>query len=164
MKKTSEKVSPVVGFVICITLMLILGVVLFQTTTGKMTFVSSEAKGLTTIVMMVAMAIVAVIATNTWKRWHGATLTEERPAPVATAPVAPATTAPATTAPVAPTAKKITRAYLQQQAALVDDRMVEAEEVYEAAEQLQDEYMADKSDYEQKLAKAMAHRLPPQQP
>lgn len=159
MKKTSEKVSPVVGFVICITLMLILGVVLFQTTTGKMTFVSSEAKGLTTIVMMVAMAIVAVIATNTWKRWHGATLTEERPAPVATAPVAPATTAP-----VAPTAKKITRAYLQQQAALVDDRMVEAEEVYEAAEQLQDEYMADKSDYEQKLAKAMARRLPPQQP
>lgn len=159
MKKTSEKVSPVVGFVICITLMLILGVVLFQTATGKMTFVSSEAKGLTTIVMMVAMAIVAVIATNTWKRWHGATLTEERPAPVATAPVAPATTAP-----VAPTAKKITRAYLQQQAALVDDRMVEAEEVYEAAEQLQDEYMADKSDYEQKLAKAMARRLPPQQP
>ena len=159
MKKTSKKVSPVVGFVICITLMLILGVVLFQTATGKMTFVSSEAKGLTTIVMMVAMAIVAVIATNTWKRWHGATLTEERPAPVATAPVAPATTAP-----VAPTAKKITRAYLQQQAALVDDRMVEAEEVYEAAEQLQDEYMADKSDYEQKLAKAMARRLPPQQP
>ena len=47
---------------------------------------------------------------------------------------------------------------------MVDDRMVEAEEVYEAAEKLQDEYKAAKSDYEQKLAKANARRLPPQQP
>ena len=129
---------------------------------------------------------------RSWRSGNGTTTASATTAASATIPVAPATTpvapavattttsaaptiAPATPAPTsaaptiapatpAPTAKKITRAYLQQQAALVDDRMVEAEEVYEAAEKLQDEYKAAKSDYEQKLAKANARRLPPQQP
>lgn len=146
---------------------------------------------LKTVLTLVSIGVLGYLIFNVadcWRSWRAGTTTVNAPtapaaqttAPAAqttasaaqtTAPATPAptsaapTTAPATPAstPAAPAAKKITRAYLQQQAALVDDRMVEAEEFYEAAEKLLDEYMDDKSDYEQKLAKAKARRLPPQQ-
>lgn len=73
MKKTSKAaVSPVVGFGVLIVLMLALAVILFKTATGEIAFASILGKKVVTIALMVSMAVVAIIMTNIWKRWHGA--------------------------------------------------------------------------------------------
>lgn len=186
MKKTNKNFGTAkVGFWMHLVMAILVALITISFVTGM---IHMNSQLLRTILTLVSIGILAYLSFNVadcWRSWRAGTTTMNAtsaasattPVAPATAPVAPATAtaaptttsaaptiAPATPAPTPAAPKKITRAYLQQQAALVDDRMVEAEEVYEAAEQLQDEYMADKSDYEQKLAKAKARRLPPQQP
>lgn len=179
MKKTNKNFGTAkVGFWMHLVMAILVALITISFVTGM---IHMNSQLLRTILTLVSIGILAYLSFNVadcWRSWRAGTTTmNATSAASATTPVAPATAtaaptttsaaptiAPATPAPTPAAPKKITRAYLQQQAALVDDRMVEAEEVYEAAEQLQDEYMADKSDYEQKLAKAKARRLPPQQP
>lgn len=79
MKKTSKKeVSPVVGFGVLIVLMLALAVILFKTATGEIAFASILGKKVVTIALMVSMAVVAIIMTNVWKRWQGATIPDAK--------------------------------------------------------------------------------------
>ena len=174
MGKTSKQFgSARMGFFVHLAVAIVLVAIAFGLILGTIHVSNQMVKAILTLVCVAVLVYLTFNIAGFWRSWrsgNGTTTASATTAASATTPVAPATTpvAPATataaptTTPAAP--KKITRAYLQQQAALVDDRMVEAEEVYEAAEQLQDEYMADKSDYEQKLAKAKARRLPPQQP
>ena len=186
MGKTSNQFgSAKTGFFMHLTVAIVLAVIAFGLILGTIHVSNQMVKAILTLVCVAILVYLTFNIAGFWRSWrsgNGTTTASATTAASATTPVAPVTataastttsaapiTAPATPAPtpVALTAektKKITRAYLQQQAALVDDKMVEAEEVYEAAEQLQDEYMANKDDYEQKLAKAKARRLPPQQP
>ena len=180
MSKTSNQFgSAKMGFFMYLVVAIVLAAIAFGLILGTIHVSNQMVKAILTLVCVAGLVYLTFNIAGFWRSWrsgNGTTTASATTAASATTPVAPAvattttsaapTIAPATPAPTsaAPTAKKITRAYLQQQAALVDDRMVEAEEVYEAAEKLQDEYKAAKSDYEQKLAKANARRLPPQQP
>lgn len=190
MGKTSNQFgSAKMGFFMHLAVAIVLVAIAFGLILGTIHVSNQMVKAILTLVCVAVLVYLTFNIAGFWRSWrsgNGTTTASATTAASATIPVAPATIpvapatataaptttstaptiAPATPAPtsVAPTAKKITRAYLQQQAAMVDDRMVEAEEVYEAAEKLQDEYKAAKSDYEQKLAKANARRLPPQQP
>ena len=192
MSKTSNQFgSAKMGFFMYLVVAIVLAAIAFGLILGTIHVSNQMVKAILTLVCVAGLVYLTFNIAGFWRSWrsgNGTTTASATTAASATTPVAPATAtaaptttsaaptiAPATPAPTsaaptiapatpAPTAKKITRAYLQQQAALVDDRMVEAEEVYEAAEKLQDEYKAAKSDYEQKLAKANARRLPPQQP
>ena len=184
MSKTSNQFgSAKMGFFMYLVVAIVLAAIAFGLILGTIHVSNQMVKAILTLVCVAGLVYLTFNIAGFWRSWrsgNGTTTASTTTAASATTPVAPAvattttsaapTIAPATPAPTiapatpAPTAKKITRAYLQQQAALVDDRMVEAEEVYEAAEKLQDEYKAAKSDYEQKLAKANARRLPPQQP
>lgn len=183
MGKTSNQFgSAKMGFFMHLAVAIVLVAIAFGLILGTIHVSNQMVKAILTLVCVAVLVYLTFNIAGFWRSWrsgNGTTTASATTAASATIPVAPATataaptttstaptTAPATPAPTsaAPTAKKITRAYLQQQAAMVDDRMVEAEEVYEAAEKLQDEYKAAKSDYEQKLAKANARRLPPQQP
>lgn len=181
MGKTSNQFgSAKMGFFMHLAVAIVLVAIAFGLILGTIHISNQMVKAILTLVCVAVLVYLTFNIAGFWRSWrsgNGTTTASATTAASATIPVAPATTpvAPATT-PVAPATataaptttsaapKKITRAYLQQQAAVVDDRMVEAEEVYEAAEKLQDEYKAAKSDYEQKLAKANARRLPPQQP
>ena len=185
MSKTSNQFgSAKMGFFMYLVVAIVLAAIAFGLILGTIHVSNQMVKAILTLVCVAGLVYLTFNIAGFWRSWrsgNGTTTASTTTAASATTPVAPATApvapATATAAPTttsaaptiapatpAPTAKKITRAYLQQQAALVDDRMVEAEEVYEAAEKLQDEYKAAKSDYEQKLAKANARRLPPQQP
>lgn len=192
MSKTSNQFgSAKMGFFMYLVVAIVLAAIAFGLILGTIHVSNQMVKAILTLVCVAVLVYLTFNIAGFWRSWrsgNGTTTASATTAASATTPVAPAvattttsaaptiapatpaptsaapTIAPATPAPTPVAPKKITRAYLQQQAALVDDRMVEAEEVYEAAEQLQDEYMADKSDYEQKLAKAKARRLPPQQP
>ena len=188
MSKTSNQFgSAKMGFFMYLVVAIVLAAIAFGLILGTIHVSNQMVKAILTLVCVAGLVYLTFNIAGFWRSWrsgNGTTTASTTTAASATTPVAPATApvapatataaptttsaaptiAPATPAPTPAAPKKITRAYLQQQAALVDDRMVEAEEVYEAAEQLQDEYMADKSDYEQKLAKANARRLPPQQP
>lgn len=183
MGKTSNQFgSAKMGFFMHLVVAIVLVAIAFGLILGTIHVSNQMVKAILTLVCVAVLVYLTFNIAGFWRSWrsgNGTTTASATTAASATIPVAPATAtaaptttstaptiAPATPAPTsaAPTAKKITRAYLQQQAAMVDDRMVEAEEVYEAAEKLQDEYKAAKSDYEQKLAKANARRLPPQQP
>lgn len=183
MGKTSNQFgSAKMGFFMHLAVAIVLVAIAFGLILGTIHVSNQMVKAILTLVCVAVLVYLTFNIAGFWRSWrsgNGTTTASATTVASATIPVAPATataaptttstaptTAPATPAPTsaAPTAKKITRAYLQQQAAMVDDRMVEAEEVYEAAEKLQDEYKAAKSDYEQKLAKANARRLPPQQP
>lgn len=183
MGKTSNQFgSAKMGFFMHLAVAIVLVAIAFGLILGTIHVSNQMVKAILTLVCVAVLVYLTFNIAGFWRSWrsgNGTTTASATTAASATTPVAPATAtaaptttstaptiAPATPAPTsaAPTAKKITRAYLQQQAAMVDDRMVEAEEVYEAAEKLQDEYKAAKSDYEQKLAKANARRLPPQQP
>ena len=189
MSKTSNQFgSAKMGFFMYLVVAIVLAAIAFGLILGTIHVSNQMVKAILTLVCVAGLVYLTFNIAGFWRSWrsgNGTTTASATTAASTTTPVAPAvattttsaapTIAPATPAPTsaaptiapatpAPTAKKITRAYLQQQAALVDDRMVEAEEVYEAAEKLQDEYKAAKSDYEQKLAKANARRLPPQQP
>ena len=188
MSKTSNQFgSAKMGFFMYLVVAIVLAAIAFGLILGTIHVSNQMVKAILTLVCVAGLVYLTINIAGFWRSWrsgNGTTTASTTTAASATTPVAPATApvapatataaptttsaaptiAPATPAPTPAAPKKITRAYLQQQAALVDDRMVEAEEVYEAAEQLQDEYMADKSDYEQKLAKAKARRLPPQQP
>ena len=173
MSKTSNQFgSAKMGFFMYLVVAIVLAAIAFGLILGTIHVSNQMVKAI--LVCVAGLVYLTFNIAGFWRSWrsgNGTTTASTTTAASATTPVAPAvatttTSAAPTIAPAtpAPTAKKITRAYLQQQAALVDDRMVEAEEVYEAAEKLQDEYKAAKSDYEQKLAKANARRLPPQQP
>lgn len=175
MSKTSNQFgSAKMGFFMYLVVAIVLAAIAFGLILGTIHVSNQMVKAILTLVCVAGLVYLTFNIAGFWRSWrsgNGTTTASTTTAASATTPVAPAvatttTSAAPTIAPAtpAPTAKKITRAYLQQQAALVDDRMVEAEEVYEAAEKLQDEYKAAKSDYEQKLAKANARRLPPQQP
>lgn len=160
MGKTSNQFgSAKMGFFMHLAVAIVLVAIAFGLILGTIHVSNQMVKAILTLVCVAVLVYLTFNIAGFWRSWrsgNGTTTASATTAASATTPVAPAT---ATAAP-----KKITRAYLQQQAAVVDDRMVEAEEVYEAAEKLQDEYKAAKSDYEQKLAKANARRLPPQQP
>ena len=175
MSKTSNQFgSAKMGFFMYLVVAIVLAAIAFGLILGTIHVSNQMVKAILTLVCVAGLVYLTFNIAGFWRSWrsgNGTTTASATTAAPATTSVAPAvatttTSAAPTIAPAtpAPTAKKITRAYLQQQAALVDDRMVEAEEVYEAAEKLQDEYKAAKSDYEQKLAKANARRLPPQQP
>lgn len=175
MSKTSNQFgSAKMGFFMYLVVAIVLAAIAFGLILGTIHVSNQMVKAILTLVCVAGLVYLTFNIAGFWRSWrsgNGTTTASATTAASATTPVAPAATpAPTSAAPTiapatpAPTAKKITRAYLQQQAALVDDRMVEAEDVYEAAEKLQDEYKAAKSDYEQKLAKANARRLPPQQP
>lgn len=193
-KTSKQFGSARMGFFVHLAVAIVLVAIAFGLILGTIHVSNQMVKAILTLVCVAGLVYLTFNIAGFWRSWrsgNGTTTASATTAASATTPVAPATTpvapvtapvapatataaptttsaaptiAPVTPAPTPAAPKKITRAYLQQQAALVDDRMVEAEEVYEAAEQLQDEYMADKSDYEQKLAKAKARRLPPQQP
>ncbi len=188
MGKTSNQFgSAKMGFFMHLAVAIVLVAIAFGLILGTIHVSNQMVKAILTLVCVAVLVYLTFNIAGFWRSWrsgNGTTTASATTAASATIPVAPATTpvapatataaptttsaaptiAPATPAPTPAAPKKITRAYLQQQAAVVDDRMVEAEEVYEAAEKLQDEYKAAKSDYEQKLAKANARRLPPQQP
>lgn len=188
MGKTSNQFgSAKMGFFMHLAVAIVLVAIAFGLILGTIHVSNQMVKAILTLVCVAVLVYLTFNIAGFWRSWrsgNGTTTASATTAASATTPVAPATTsvapatataaptttstaptiAPATPAPTPAAPKKITRAYLQQQAAVVDDRMVEAEEVYEAAEKLQDEYKVAKSDYEQKLAKANARRLPPQQP
>ena len=188
MGKTSNQFgSAKMGFFMHLAVAIVLVAIAFGLILGTIHVSNQMVKAILTLVCVAVLVYLTFNIAGFWRSWrsgNGTTTASATTAASATTPVAPATAtaapttvtaaptttsaaptiAPATPAPTPAAPKKITRAYLQQQAAVVDDRMVEAEEVYEAAEKLQDEYKAAKSDYEQKLAKANARRLPPQQP
>lgn len=188
MGKTSNQFgSAKMGFFMHLAVAIVLVAIAFGLILGTIHVSNQMVKAILTLVCVAVLVYLTFNIAGFWRSWrsgNGTTTASATTAASATIPVAPATAtaapttvtaaptttsaaptiAPATPAPTPAAPKKITRAYLQQQAAVVDDRMVEAEEVYEAAEKLQDEYKAAKSDYEQKLAKANARRLPPQQP
>ena len=188
MGKTSNQFgSAKMGFFMHLAVAIVLVAIAFGLILGTIHVSNQMVKAILTLVCVAVLVYLTFNIAGFWRSWrsgNGTTTASATTAASATTPVAPATTpvapatataaptttsaaptiAPATPAPTPAAPKKITRAYRQQQAAVVDDRMVEAEEVYEAAEKLQDEYKAAKSDYEQKLAKANARRLPPQQP
>lgn len=181
MGKTSNQFgSAKMGFFMHLAVAIVLVAIAFGLILGTIHVSNQMVKAILTLVCVAVLVYLTFNIAGFWRSWrsgNGTTTASATTAASATIPVAPATAtaaptttsaaptiAPATPAPTPVAPKKITRAYLQQQAAVVDDRMVEAEEVYEAAEKLQDEYKAAKSDYEQKLAKANARRLPPQQP
>ena len=188
MGKTSNQFgSAKMGFFMHLAVAIVLVAIAFGLILGTIHVSNQMVKAILTLVCVAVLVYLTFNIAGFWRSWrsgNGTTTASATTAASATTPVAPATAtaapttvtaaptttsaaptiAPATLAPTPAAPKKITRAYLQQQAAVVDDRMVEAEEVYEAAEKLQDEYKAAKSDYEQKLAKANARRLPPQQP
>ena len=193
-KTSNQFGSAKMGFFMYLVVAIVLAAIAFGLILGTIHVSNQMVKAILTLVCVAGLVYLTFNIAGFWRSWrsgNGTTTASATTAASATIPVAPATTpvapatapvapatataaptttsaaptiAPATPAPTPAAPKKITRAYLQQQAALVDDRMFEAEEVYEAAEKLQDEYMAAKSDYEQKLAKANARRLPPQQP
>lgn len=193
-KTSNQFGSAKMGFFMYLVVAIVLAAIAFGLILGTIHVSNQMVKAILTLVCVAGLVYLTFNIAGFWRSWrsgNGTTTASATTAASATTPVAPATTpvapatapvapatataaptttsaaptiAPATPAPTPAAPKKITRAYLQQQAAVVDDRMVEAEEVYEAAEKLQDEYKAAKSDYEQKLAKANARRLPPQQP
>ena len=171
MSKTSNQFgSAKMGFFMYLVVAIVLAAIAFGLILGTIHVSNQMVKAILTLVCVAGLVYLTFNIAGFWRSWrsgNGTTTASTTTAASATTPVAPAvattttsaapTIAPATPAPTsaaptiapatpAPTAKKITRAYLQQQAALVDDRMVEAEEVYEAAEKLQDEYKAAKSD------------------
>ena len=165
------------GFIAHVVASLIVASLTIGLVTGSIHVSIQPLRTVATLICIAVLIYLLLKTANYWGSWRAGTTTVSAASATSTTTTAPVTPAPATstataapatsttiTTPAAPTVKKITRAYLQQQAAVVDDRMVEAEEVYEAAEKLQDEYEAAKSDYEQKLAKAKARRLTPQQP
>ena len=193
-KTSNQFGSAKMGFFMHLAVAIVLVAIAFGLILGTIHVSNQMVKAILTLVCVAVLVYLTFNIAGFWRSWrsgNGTTTARATTAASATIPVAPATTpvapattpvapatataaptttsaaptiAPATPAPTPAAPKKITRAYLQQQAAVVDDRMVEAEEVCEAAEKLQDEYKAAKSDYEQKLAKANARRLPPQQP
>ncbi len=95
MKKCSKEViSARIGFVLCVALASMFGGVLVALATDMVRFDRPLA---VVIGCLIALAVSISLATCLWKRWHGATLTEERPV------AEPVVAEPATSSSVEPT-------------------------------------------------------------